>query len=54
TSVTGVLGGYTINALISLEAGVCSLRASAFILRTSLDQNICPGDSCVCGVKVAR
>ncbi|GJW85171.1 hypothetical protein Tco_0158316 [Tanacetum coccineum] len=46
TSVAGVFGGYTVNALIGLEAVVCSLRASAFILIRSLDQNICSGDNC--------
>nr|GEV67470.1 hypothetical protein [Tanacetum cinerariifolium] len=54
TSVAGVFGGYTVNALISLEAMVCSLRASSFILRRSLDQNICSGVNCFCGVKVAK
>nr|GEU37175.1 reverse transcriptase domain-containing protein [Tanacetum cinerariifolium] len=44
-----VLGGYTINALIGLEAGVCSLRVSAFILMRSFDQNICSWINCVCG-----
>nr|GEW67862.1 retrovirus-related Pol polyprotein from transposon TNT 1-94 [Tanacetum cinerariifolium] len=45
----GVLRGYIINALIGLEAGVCSFRASAFILMRSLDQNIYSGVNCVCG-----
>ncbi|GJX67074.1 ribonuclease H-like domain-containing protein [Tanacetum coccineum] len=35
TSIAGVFGGYTVNALIGLEAVVCSLRASAFILMRS-------------------
>ncbi|GKF83708.1 hypothetical protein Tco_0248606, partial [Tanacetum coccineum] len=35
TSVAGVFGGYTVNALVGLEAVVCSLRASAFILMMS-------------------
>ncbi|GJW60072.1 hypothetical protein Tco_0109407 [Tanacetum coccineum] len=43
TSVEGVFGGYNVNDLIGLEAVVCSLRASAFILMRSLDQNICLG-----------
>nr|GEV75645.1 copia protein [Tanacetum cinerariifolium] len=46
TSVGGLFGGYTVNALIGLESMVCSLRASAFILMRSLDQNICSGVNC--------
>nr|GEW66471.1 hypothetical protein [Tanacetum cinerariifolium] len=43
----GVFRGYTVNALIGLEAVVRSLPASAFILRRSLDQNICSeADDC--------
>nr|GEX96057.1 hypothetical protein [Tanacetum cinerariifolium] len=50
-SLTGVLGGYTVKALTGFAALACSLRASVFISRTSLDQNICLGVNCVCGVK---
>ncbi|GJW36514.1 hypothetical protein Tco_0059434, partial [Tanacetum coccineum] len=43
TSVAGVFGGYTVNALIGLEAVACFLRASAFILMRSLDQIFAQG-----------
>ncbi|GKD27404.1 hypothetical protein Tco_1233618, partial [Tanacetum coccineum] len=50
TSLTGVLGGYTVNAEIGFGAKVSGF----FLLLSSMDQNICSGVRFLWGAKVAR